>query len=360
MRSIIFAVLTSVLSLGSTLAVAQSQPGQLRTSTGVPMRTGFGQTPQTTGGDLFSVIPGHGQSVYGYGFPAYVSTGTSLNINGDGFSIGLNGGLAGQLGFNTYRGNAFGSSYARSGSCVTVPDANRVLADLPVHIRDHTTVLYGADYGWSYDVVCLPYHYGHGGNYYTGFGYGWYPAGNVYYANGQSAPTQTNGWGMLNQPRQALPTAPATPPEPPTTLELARFALIIGDLEAAEEQYRLHIQEHTDDSEALREFALTMFELERPEEGFAAIRKAYRDQPDLVSSPLELRRLGFESSRSRKLMGKVSPTANKLKTSSAWLSLAVLLQGQDKARAALRIIQKAEEAGLDAEIVTLFRAKLKL
>lgn len=368
MRHIMIAMISGLVTLAITPAWAQNQPGQIRTSTGVPMRTGFGQSPQTTAGNLFGVIPGSGQTHHGSSFPAYITTGTSININGDGFSIGLNGSLAQQLGFNTYSGNTFGSgSYGSghygSGTCVSVPDANSVLINLPQNVRDLTTVLYGVDYGWSYDVICLPSSYGHGGAYggrgYSGFGYGWSPPGNTYYLNGYPAPTQTAGWGTLGQPNMTAPPPPAQPVEPPTAIELARFALATGELEAAEQQYREHIKEHTDDSQALREFALTMFELERPDEGFAAIRKAYRDQPELAAMPLDLRRFGFDGSRTRKLMGKVSPTANRLETSSAWLALAVLLQGQDKDRAAARMIDKAEAAGLDPEIVSRFRTKFK-
>jgi cytochrome c-type biogenesis protein CcmH/NrfG len=132
----------------------------------------------------------------------------------------------------------------------------------------------------------------------------------------------------------------------------------MGDLDVAEDQYRAHLQEHPDDSEALREYALVMFDAEKVDEGFAALRKAYRDDPSLAAKPLDLREFGFDGPRTRRLMAKISPVANRIGTSSGWLTLAAVLQWQGKARAAERMIDNAEDVGLEPEIVTAFRTEL--
>jgi tetratricopeptide (TPR) repeat protein len=371
-REMIGLFVVGVISMTVGVAAAQHHAGQVRTGLQTPIRTGF-QTPlRTTAGNYGRLTPQTGSGFHrggGY-FPSYYyGSGTSLGFNGDGFSVSLNGGLAGQLGYSTIAGNAYGSyysnsygnSYGTSTTCVAVQDANVVLSNLPTNVRDQTTVLRGADYGWDYDVICLPESGGYNNNYPRyGYGYGWYPPGNTYYRSGQSVANATNGWGRLSQPNagSTATQTPAKPAVPPTAIEVARVSLALGNLDSAEEQYRKHLKENPDDSQALREFALVMFDAERPEEGFAALRKAYRDDPELASKPMNLRAYGFDGPRIRRLMGKVSPASNRIKSSSGWLALAVVLQGQGKDRAARRMLDKAEALGLDAEIVTALRAKL--
>jgi tetratricopeptide (TPR) repeat protein len=370
MRRDMIGLFVGVISLTASIAVAQNHPGQVRTGFQTPVRTGF-QTPlRTSAGNFGNLTPHSGSGFHsggGYFSSYYYGSGTSLSINGEGFSVSLNGGLAGQLGYSTIAGNAYGSSYGNSygtsTTCVAVQDANAVLANLPANIRNQTTVLNGADYGWDYDVICLPETGGTYNNYPRygyGYGYGWYPPGNTYYRSGQSMANSTSGWGTLSQPNagSSATQAPAKPAEPPTAIEVARVSMALGNLDSAEEQYRKHLKENPGDSQALREFALVMFDAERPEEGFAAMRKAYRDDPELASKLLNLRAYGFDGPRIRRLMGKISPAANRIKSSSGWLALAVVLQGQGKDRAARRMLDKAEALGLDAEIVTALRAKL--
>lgn len=348
-----------VFAAGSARGQTSNQPGHIRTTPSIPMRTGFTQPIRTSAGDLSRLVPGGGGRFHGTVFPAYITTGTSLSVTGDGLLVSLNGGLANQLGFNTIPGNAYGWRQG-STTCIAVPDANVVLANLPANVQRQLKVLRGADYGWNYDVICAP---GRKHSYPSyGYGYGWYPSGYTYYRAGQYSAgqplTNTNGWSSLGQPGTQQPVS-IQPTEPPEPIEVARVALVIGDLEVAEQQYREHLAENPDDSAALREFALVMFEAERTEDGFAALRKAYRDDPDLAGDPLDLRDFGFDGERTRRLMTKISPIANRLKTSSGWLSLAAVLQWQGKDRAAVRMLDRAEDIGLDSEIVTAFRAKLE-
>jgi len=348
MRNQSIAILLGALALAAMPASAQNQPGQIRSTSAIPMRTGFSQPIRTTSGDYTRLTPGVGNYPGTY-YPFYGASGTSLHVSGDGYSINVNGSLARQLASNVWTGSSFGFGHGSS-NCIAVTDADSVLPNLPAYIRDHATVLRGEDYGWSYDVICYP-----GGGGWRG-GYGWYPAGYTYYPVGQSnIVNATTGWNTLNQPATQVPPQPVTPPE---AIDIARVALVLGNLDAAEQQYRIHISEHADDSAALREFALVMFEADRADDGFAALRKAYRDDPTLASRPLDLRQLGFDGSRTRRLMAKVSPVANDLKTSSGWLALTALLQWQGKDRAAIRMLDKAEAMGLESEIVTPLRTDL--
>lgn len=334
-------------------AAAQQQ----RTTMGPPVRTGLqGQQLRVTNSPLIrstSTSPVHGSRHW---VPGYGWSGTSLQVEGNGWSFNVNGNLANELAGNRWGGHAHQGH--GNGGCIVVPDADTVLPELPSWVRDRAHVLRGSDFGWDYDVICLPHWSGNTWVYRPiGFRYGSFPSG-YYYRDGGYSMYETSGWGSMNNPsgnqQQTLP-----PPEPPKPLDIARLGVVIGDLASAEAQYRIHLGENPDDSEALREFGLVMLEQERVDEGFAAIRKAYRDRPELAATPLPLAELGFDGARTRALMGIVSPEANELKTSSGWLTLAVLLQSQEKSGLALRMIERAAVQGLEQPVADAFRSALK-
>lgn len=352
-------VVTGLAVLASAQGISE-RPGTIRTHTSTPIRTGMSGNLRTSAGDLSRVVPGTGLTRGGFYLPAYYTTGTSINIHGDGWDISVNGGLANQLGWSSWYGNRYGFGH-RSGwstnACIIVPDADEFLSSLPENVRDDVHVLRGADYGWDYDILCVPRWTSNGWVYVpVGYGYGWYPSGYTY-RDGRMYVNETADWGRLGAPatRRDEPAEQLPPPEP---LDLARIGLMIGDLDAAEAQYRAHLTAHPDDSEALREYGLVMLEAERVDEGFAAMRKAYRDKPELADVPLDLRSLGFDGARVRRLMGRVSPVANEIETASGWLTLASLLQSQGKTRAANRMLDKAEAKGLDEPIVRSLRTAL--
>lgn len=347
--------------LAGMAAAAGAQ--QQRSTMGPPVRTGLPGFSKTVPNQR-NILPSQGvdygdyhlNSGWGWYGPGWSYTG--INVNGNGWSLYTNNGLANQLAGNQYVGNRSGHGGHDTG-CIVVPDANDVLPNLPSWWRDRAHVLHGGDYGWDYDVICFPEWNGNSWVYVpVGYGYGWYPSGYTY-VNGQVTMNETAGWGTFSNPQPSQAQAqPAVEVPPPTPLEVARIGLLIGDLASAEAQYRAHLKDNTEDSVALREFGLVMLEADRVDEGFAAMRKAYRDRPELVGQPLNLAALGFDGARTRTLMGVVSPQANQLKTASAWLTLAVLLQAQEKDGAALRMIKKADEVGLDQSIADPFRTQL--
>ncbi|KAA0216504.1 MAG: hypothetical protein DYG94_04975 [Leptolyngbya sp. PLA3] len=333
---------------------------QQRTTMGPPVRTGIqGQQLRVTNSPLTRSSPTSPTYGYRHWQPGYGWSGVSLQVEGDGWSLNVNGNLANEL-----AGNRWGTGHSYhghgSGGCIVVPDADDVLPDLPSWLRDRVHVLHGSDYGWDYDVICFPQWNGHSWVYVPiGYGYGYYPSG-YYYRDGGYSINETSGWGSLSNPssaQQQQQTLP--PPEPPEPIEIARLGVVLGDLPSAEAQYRIHLGKNPDDSEALREFGLVMLEQERVDEGFAAIRKAYRDRPELARTPLSLADLGFDGARTRALMGIVSPVANELKTSSGWFTLAVLLQSQGKSGLALKMVERAAAQGLEQAVADMFRTELK-
>lgn len=333
---------------------------QQRATMGPPVRTGIqGQQLRVTNSPLTRSTPTSPAHGYRYWQPGYGWSGVSLQVEGDGWSLNVNGNLANEL-----AGDRWGTGHTYhghgNGGCIVVTDANDVLPTLPSWLRDRVHVLHGSDYGWTYDVICFPRWNGNSWVYMPiGYGYGYYPSG-YYYRDGGYSVYETSGWGTMstpspsNQQQQTLP-----PPEPPKPIDVARLGVMLGDLPSAEAQYRTHLGENPEDSEALREFGLVMLEQERVDEGFAAIRKAYRDRPELARTPLPLADLGFDGARTRALMSAVSPVANQLKTSSGWFTLAVLLQSQEKPSLAMKMLDRAEPLGLDKPVADAFRATLK-
>lgn len=332
---------------------------QQRSTMGPPVRTGIqGQQLRVTNSPLTRsalTSPNYG---YRHWTPGYGWSGVSLQVQGDGWSLNVNGNLANELAGNHWGGHAYHGH--GNGGCIVVPDADTVLPDLPGWVRDRAHVLHGSDYGWNYDIICFPRWNGRSWVYVPiGRGYGYYPSG-YYYRDGGYSVAETNGWGTLGSPsstQQQQQTLP--PPEPPKAIDIARLGVVLGDLRSAEAQYRVHLGENPEDSEALREFGLVMLEQGRAVEGFSAIRKAYRDRPDLTRTPLPLQDLGFDGPRTRALMGLVSPEANALKSSSGWLTLAVLLQAQEKPPLALKMVERAAELGLEQPVADAFRTALR-
>ncbi|MCL4219936.1 MAG: tetratricopeptide repeat protein [Phycisphaerales bacterium] len=333
---------------------------QQRTTMGPPVRTGIpGQQLRVTNSPLTRSTTTSPMNGYRYWQPGYGWSGVSLQVEGDGWSLNVNGNLANELAYNRWGTGHAHHGYG-NGGCMVVPDADDVLPTLPSWLRDRVHVLHGSDYGWTYDVICFPRWNGNSWVYVPiGYGYGYYPSG-YYYRDGGFSVYETSGWGTMSSPssgQQQQQTLP--PPEPPRPIDIARLGVVLGDLQSAEAQYRIHLRENPGDSEALREFGLVMLEQGRVDEGFAAIRKAYRDRPELARAPLPLADLGFDGARTRALMGTVSPAANQLKTSSGWFTLATLLQAQDKGAQALKMIERAAEQGLEQPVADTFRSVLK-
>ncbi|GAB4382567.1 MAG: hypothetical protein Kow0022_00380 [Phycisphaerales bacterium] len=362
----------SLTGLALLLGLASGALAQQRASTGQPVRTGLpGQVQRTTMGQTLRPLPGS----YSFNGNRYTGaglgwSGTSLHIDGNGWELHLNGSLANVLASYSwgtgrgYLGPYSGLGYG-SPACVAVFNADEFLRDLPSWLRDRAHVLRGADYGWDYDIVCFPRWNGSSWVYVPlGTGYGWYPSG-YSYRDGRIYVDETAGWGTLATGSTAdrsgasgAPDAAAASVEPPKPIDVARISLVMGDLKSAEAQYRVHLKEHPADSEALREYGLVMLESDRADEGFAAIRKAYRDKPELAETPIDLASLGFDGNRVRHLMGIVSPEANQLKSASAWLTLSVMLQAQGKDGLALKFLKKASGQGLDKPIVDAMEARL--
>jgi hypothetical protein len=173
--------------------------------------------------------------------------------------------------------------------------------------------------------------------------------------------------GALVQP---VPTAPAPaaepaqpagePPPPPTDAEIAAALMRSGDAKGAIDKYRIHLRDHADDAEAMRGLAVALIDAAEFEQGVAMMAMAYRTEPTLPDEALAARQLFTKAGDLRTTLQKAVAFANKTKTASAWLTVAVLMQAEGREEPALRMIDRADEIGLDQELVKRFKAALSV
>jgi hypothetical protein len=152
------------------------------------------------------------------------------------------------------------------------------------------------------------------------------------------------------QPEPALP--------PRGVVELARDAAQAGDFEEAIELYRTRLAESPSDAGAMRELAIVLLIDKRDDDGVAMMLMAYRTMPEMGGYPARLDEFGLETARSRMVLQRQVARAHRTGASADYLSAAALMQALDRNVPALRMLEKAESAGLDAEIVDAMRTAL--
>ena len=187
------------------------------------------------------------------------------------------------------------------------------------------------------------------------FGYGSYDTG-----RGYETPTVII---VENPPGAAVRTneidgpAYAEPVEPPTVTEVALAAMARGDHEDAIARWRERLAEAPDDAGAVRALGLSMALKGDMQTGAAMVAHAYQMSPELVHERLDLWALGGERELRRSLRRFVI-YANDQKTESAWITVAALMQAENRDDHAARMVDKAREAGLEGELADRFKRAL--
>lgn len=159
----------------------------------------------------------------------------------------------------------------------------------------------------------------------------------------------------------AFPASAAEPAAEPgpelTTLEVARDLLAGGRVEAAIDQYRRHLGEEGEDFAAAAELGVALIEAGRGDDGVSLIAFAYSMDPALGSWPISDRIL-LDAKRWRKIVVRGVQHANRRDSASAWLAVAVLMQGEGRRDVARRMLDRAVDRGLDASVAGAMRAVL--
>jgi hypothetical protein len=137
-----------------------------------------------------------------------------------------------------------------------------------------------------------------------------------------------------------------------TPLELGKLALRSGQPERAVRFFKEHLQNpETDvDGATVRLLALALLDGNRMLEAGATMRKAYRTDVGLVELPLDPAEHGLSEKRVRALTVRAVEYANREKTADAWLTVAVLMQGQGRGAVARQTAEQAITAGLERQI----------
>ncbi|MCH8269641.1 MAG: tetratricopeptide repeat protein [Planctomycetes bacterium] len=189
----------------------------------------------------------------------------------------------------------------------------------------------------------FPFYYPYYGWLGSSYGYGLY---NSYYGAIDGSYYQT-------VPSTFAYSAPqAQPPQPTMPLaddEQAAQKLGAGHASDAIDLYRAFLRDNPDDAPAMRGLALALLADSRFKEGVAMMAMAYRTDPPLADEAIDTQL--FESEKD--LRGQVRRCvihANRTGLASAWLTVAVLMQAEDRDERALKMLQRARDAGLDTVV----------
>lgn len=259
--------------------------------------------------------------------------------------------------------------------------------DIDIDYWSHPTYCPG---GWWYawgdydhdgfiDYVCTNgsysvYWYNWGGSYWDcspWFGwYGWYGwSSGRYYWWRNTIPDSYRGvvYGidaeLLDEPTpDPVGDVPETQPEavPLSAVEVARLEMSLGNPQIAIEAYRAHLSTYPDDWYALRELGLALIRDNQRNDGIALVGYAHSQSPTLAFAPIPVELFGGDAQVMRDALVSVVGWAHRNPSASAWLTVAVLMQGEGRNAPALKIIERAEGLGLGYDIAGQMRSALSV
>lgn len=210
---------------------------------------------------------------------------------------------------------------------------------------------------WGYHAWRPSWGYGYGG--YWRSRYWWNDTPEVVYSGPWYgvdpfvATGQTGGGTAAAQPPAPQQQAPLT------TIELADQAWRGGETAEAVRYFRDYMDENPDDHDALRYLALALIDDRKVDQAVAIMAMAYAQSPRLASRPLDPDDLPGGDIEFRKRLNAVSIFASKVKSSSAWLTLSVLMQAEDREATAAKMLDRAKAAGLDAKVAAELEQALR-
>lgn len=160
-------------------------------------------------------------------------------------------------------------------------------------------------------------------------------------------------------PTPSSGTFTPVPPAPPTLLDQADDRFEARDYAGAADLYRQHLIVEPSDAWAMRAMAISLFLAKRPDEGAAAMNRAYTMSPDLADHPMPPAAFPRGLTQVRDAVGVATAYAERMRTDDAWLMVAVLLQSSGQPKGALKMVDRAAAAGLAPIVADRLRAALK-
>lgn len=156
------------------------------------------------------------------------------------------------------------------------------------------------------------------------------------------------------------PAPPPAPPEPAAPQpgsyrdrELGDAYLRIGDMNNAARVYSRYLAAWDKDGTATRNLGLAQIASGAPREGFSNVVTGYKLEPNLINRPLRVQDVGGSAAYSA-LLDQATRSADNLNIPDGWLTVAILQQMNGRGDAAVSALQKARDAGLDAQTLDSF------
>lgn len=153
--------------------------------------------------------------------------------------------------------------------------------------------------------------------------------------------------------------AAVPPPPPPTVLERARGAMAARAWEDAIGLYEEALDPerggNAEDHSAMRELGFALGTAGRLEQAASVVRLAYEQDPTLAARPVDVTWDG-DGWWLRGLTRRAVREATEVPTGTNWLLVAVLMQADGRNDHALRMLERAEAAGLEGEVLSAMRA----
>lgn len=210
-------------------------------------------------------------------------------------------------------------------------------------VRSRTVGTTGTGIGFGGD--------GHGIGFHTGWAWDW-TYDPIYNTGNYTGPID----GQLSPGYQP----PIETPEPVvlTLVERAEVELGFGDAERAVELYRKHLEQAPGDMASVRALGVALLKADRYEDAAATVHLAYATDPMLARNALGSWVGGDSALGMRKLRSDAARHANRVDTASSWLMVVVLMQAEGMKDQALKLLDRAEDHGLETDVVSALRAEL--
>lgn len=157
-------------------------------------------------------------------------------------------------------------------------------------------------------------------------------------------------------------TSPQPQAAPLTTLEEARRAYKNGDGAEAIKLFRRHLDVAPDDgetgvggvesedTEAMRLLSLAFLDEREMTRSIAMMAHAYSTDPALASRPIDPASLPGDRLDMRRRVTDAVAYAHEVKSASAWLMVAVLMQAEGRDGVALKMLERGIDLGLDERV----------
>lgn len=127
----------------------------------------------------------------------------------------------------------------------------------------------------------------------------------------------------------------------------------------AVDQLTAHIGANPSDLRAARVLAVMLTEQKNTGEAVRVVIDAYKRDPALARQPVDAAELNIGTGRLRDISNEAERYASKMRTGSAYLTVAMLMQAEGRHAEALDMIARASQAGLDQGIASTFEAALR-